>query len=323
MFAKRFRHDRTIAERNPKPFARLLRCGECGSSITAEKQKGHTYYRCTKKRRDYRCRQRYIREEALDREITDILSPYALPNGWGDDLLALFENERTSAASAAATLTTEWRNEIARLTTRLKCLKEAYLDQDITADEFRADKASMMSKLRTKEEQIDALTKGDYAWLEPLRDWISEATKLAEIVEHGSPQAKRALAAKVFGSNLVLKGRKARGRAVNPWSAVPENVRGYTTAHLFYAARTHFQNAGRLVRTSGVRPRGLEPGVSRACIENRNSRGHGETRTTSCTDEDSNQAPHEWQCGGGEIPTVDQSGVEPSLLRDSDLNPCP
>ena len=30
----------------PQPLARLFRCGSCGMSVTAEIQKGHTYYRC-------------------------------------------------------------------------------------------------------------------------------------------------------------------------------------------------------------------------------------------------------------------------------------
>jgi DNA invertase Pin-like site-specific DNA recombinase len=33
----------------PKAFCGLLSCAECGMMITAEVQKGHTYYRCTKK----------------------------------------------------------------------------------------------------------------------------------------------------------------------------------------------------------------------------------------------------------------------------------
>jgi len=32
------------------PFASLMKCGFCGCVITAEIQKGHNYYRCTKKK---------------------------------------------------------------------------------------------------------------------------------------------------------------------------------------------------------------------------------------------------------------------------------
>lgn len=54
------------------PYRGFLECAECGCSITAEVQKGHTYYRCTKSK--HKCSQRYIREEKLEDEIAMVLS---------------------------------------------------------------------------------------------------------------------------------------------------------------------------------------------------------------------------------------------------------
>jgi len=48
-------------------FRGLLKCGECNCSITAETQKGHNYYRCTKKKLP--CSQKYVREESLNEQI--------------------------------------------------------------------------------------------------------------------------------------------------------------------------------------------------------------------------------------------------------------
>ena len=46
----------------------LIRCGECGAYMTAERQKGHHYYRCTKKKGS--CSQRrYTREEILGEQL--------------------------------------------------------------------------------------------------------------------------------------------------------------------------------------------------------------------------------------------------------------
>ena len=53
------------------PFRGFLTCGECGCAITAEIQKGHIYYRCTKKRGT--CSQKYVREEALTKQIISFL----------------------------------------------------------------------------------------------------------------------------------------------------------------------------------------------------------------------------------------------------------
>ena len=53
-------------------------------------------------------------------------------------------------------------------------------------------------------------------------EWILTAKTAGEIAVSGSLQEKRVLAQKVFGSNLVLDGKKARGSCVKPWSLLVE-----------------------------------------------------------------------------------------------------
>ncbi|PIU75026.1 MAG: hypothetical protein COS76_02980 [Candidatus Portnoybacteria bacterium CG06_land_8_20_14_3_00_39_12] len=53
-------------------FLGLLKCASCGASITAEIQKGHNYYRCTKKKGV--CQEKhYLREEFLSEQIKSFL----------------------------------------------------------------------------------------------------------------------------------------------------------------------------------------------------------------------------------------------------------
>ena len=53
-------------------------------------------------------------------------------------------------------------------------------------------------------------------------EWILTAKNAAEIAVSGSLEEKRVLAQKVFGSNLVLDSKKARGYCVNHWSPLVE-----------------------------------------------------------------------------------------------------
>ena len=73
------------------------------------------------------------------------------------------------------------------------------------------------------EEQSTALLKGRADWLEPFQSWILTARNAGETVINGSLQQKRVLAQQVFGSNLVLDCKKARGSCVKPWSLLVEN----------------------------------------------------------------------------------------------------
>ncbi|MGI6335230.1 MAG: zinc ribbon domain-containing protein [Minisyncoccales bacterium] len=67
-------------------FRGLLFCGECGCAITSETQKGHNYYRCTKKRG--KCSQGYIREEVLADQINKQIQKVSLPPSWADKMIA-------------------------------------------------------------------------------------------------------------------------------------------------------------------------------------------------------------------------------------------
>jgi hypothetical protein len=52
----------------------------------------------------------------------------------------------------------------------------------------------------------------------------SPAAFLGEIALQGSPQEKKSVASKVFGSNLFFDSKKARGCSVKPWSLLSENT---------------------------------------------------------------------------------------------------
>jgi DNA invertase Pin-like site-specific DNA recombinase len=74
--------------RNPLPYLGFIQCGECGASITGERQKGHHYYRCTRKLGP--CSQkRFIREEALTDELRAITASVSVPAERGADMLPL------------------------------------------------------------------------------------------------------------------------------------------------------------------------------------------------------------------------------------------
>ncbi len=72
------------------PFTGLLRCGECGASITAQYAKGnggiYRYYRCTKKLG--KCYQPYIRKDSLKDELINKLQKVALCEDLKEKMLA-------------------------------------------------------------------------------------------------------------------------------------------------------------------------------------------------------------------------------------------
>ncbi len=51
-------------------YRRLFRCGLCGYSLIAERQKGHVYYRCHTRG----CQTSGVREDAIDTVLTELFS---------------------------------------------------------------------------------------------------------------------------------------------------------------------------------------------------------------------------------------------------------
>ena len=224
-------------ERQPKPLAGLFRCGKCGMAITAEVQKGHTYYRCTRKSKVTKCTEPFIREEVLAQELSAILAPYALPDGWADEMLVMLENERKDLTATARSTVHGKQAEIAEIGVKMQRLVEAYLEQLIDRPMLASQKAELLARKKTLQEQIEACEDNNKVWLEPYRNWIQTAKNMGKIAVSGSLIEKKAAAAQVFGSNLYLDSKKARGSASKPWSLLMEKP--------FY---------GGMVPSSGIEP---------------------------------------------------------------------
>ncbi|HUI06526.1 MAG TPA: hypothetical protein VL486_05925 [Verrucomicrobiae bacterium] len=99
---------------------------------------------------------------------------------------------------------------------------DAFLDNVIDRAEYTTEKAKLMSHKKSLQDQISALSVGRSDWLEPFQNWILAAKNAGEIAVSGSLQDKRGLALKIFGSNLVLDCKKARGSCLKPWSFLAE-----------------------------------------------------------------------------------------------------
>lgn len=65
------------------PFLGLFRCGECGFAVTAEDKVNrfgsrYTYYHCSKRRLDYRCRQQSVSAADLETQLGQFVSTVAV-----------------------------------------------------------------------------------------------------------------------------------------------------------------------------------------------------------------------------------------------------
>ena len=101
-----------------------------------------------------------------------------------------------------------------------------------------------MSEQKSAEEQITRLKHDFTTWLQPLREWIDEGLKLNEIAQNTDLPSKKISLQKIFGSNLTLQSREARGVPKNQWlslAVAKENLEKLDSSIL-------------LVRAEGIEP---------------------------------------------------------------------
>ena len=197
-------------EKIPKAFTGLLHCGECNMMITAEIQKGHTYYRCTKKSKVHKCLQPYIREENLDEQLSKIMQTISLRRDWSDWMMIKLDKEEKDTAQSSAVFVQEKREKSQVVNQKLQRLLDGYLDQVIERDTYLDKKSELMSNKKSLEEQIINLEQKQLSWLEPMQDWIKTVVTVGKIANSNDLFTKKFLLSQIAGSNLELKNKKAR-----------------------------------------------------------------------------------------------------------------
>ena len=205
-------------QNNPKVFCGLLHCGSCNLMITGEKRTKHQkngniheyiYYHCTKKRKDMKCLEPHVRQEELDEQLTELLNGYALPDDWAQDLQARLDNDEQKEQNTSGVFVANAQTKIAGLQSKLQRLLDGYLDQDIDREAYLAKKAELMSEKKSLQEQSSKLTLAGSAWVEHMRKWINKANSICTTAQSADLDGKKTLAKEIFGSNLVLKNKKA------------------------------------------------------------------------------------------------------------------
>jgi site-specific DNA recombinase len=202
------------------PFTGMIRCGECGFSVTAEhrlNRQGHlyTYYHCSKRRPDYRCAQGYIRAENLEAQISDFLRELTLPERFHRWFMARFSRivaSRTQDHQAQRKALEESLGGIEKQIENLTALRVRDLLSD--AEFLRHRQALEQERLRLRQ-NLDAVEEG-LPWFEPASRFISFSRRAVSYFTTGESPAKK-LILQIVGSNPTLRDGQISVEAKMPF----------------------------------------------------------------------------------------------------------
>lgn len=200
-------------------FTGLMKCGECGSGITAEHKvnrygRRYTYYHCTKGKLAT-CRQRSVRAEALEAQFRTVIENLTIPDGihsWASKRGGCEKEKYLQEMESRRTALTHRKEQLNHQRQTLTTLRVGGLIDDA---DFSRERERIDQELRAI---IDSLTSLDAepSWFEPLETAISACNRLMDWFCAGDALAKRHIASAVV-SNPILIDKKLKYEAAFPF----------------------------------------------------------------------------------------------------------
>ncbi len=202
-------------------FTGLMKCGVCGCSITAEKQKGHIYYRCTKKKGN--CNTKYTREESLTELLQNTLLKHCLPDNWIPKMLAKLKQDEAQSKEDTKQAISSLESQITALESKLDSLLELKLEDSISKNEYLNKKELLLKQKLDLEEKLKEINNRGNNWLEPMRDFILLNKQTKKIAKQGNLQQIRQ-SLKNIGSNFILKDNSLLLAAHLGWDVAAQSA---------------------------------------------------------------------------------------------------
>ncbi len=205
------------------PFIGLLKCGECGASITAQFAKGngglYRYYRCTKKLGI--CSQSYLREDLLTGQLKKRLQKVALCEDLKEKMLAQVNIWEKDNYKSSHTFSQNLSNKITEVEERLDKLINAFLDDLIDKETYLNKKNELIKTKTGLLQKKKGFGKKTNSWIEPLREWINDAHHAEKLASSKDYYEIKSFMEKI-GTNRHLLDKKVLLQWEKPWGLLAE-----------------------------------------------------------------------------------------------------
>ncbi len=197
-------------------FTGFMKCGTCGYSITAEKQKGHIYYRCTKKGGN--CPEKYLREGGLVGQLEKIIQKVSLSKDWTEKMLVEINKEKAENQEILEPNIKKLEDQKQAFNKKLDRLLDLQLEGGLSVENYKQKKNKLMDQKLTTEEKIQEIKEKGNNWLEPMREFILASCQAKKLLEKENNEEILSFF-KNIGSNFILKDKKFRFSAQKGWRA--------------------------------------------------------------------------------------------------------
>jgi hypothetical protein len=206
-------------------FTGIIRCGECGSMITAEDRHKpgkdgqiyhYTYYHCTKRRPGARCSQPHIELRALEAQIECVLQSITVPEDFARWALQHLRETRDETSRARAAVESSIDQALQSVRRQIDTLLSVRLRDLISDREFQEKRQALERERAVLEAKIGSEGHSAAKWFELADGALKLASVAHSQFKNGSNQEKR-LILETVGSNCVLYNKKFHFEPVEPF----------------------------------------------------------------------------------------------------------
>jgi DNA invertase Pin-like site-specific DNA recombinase len=199
-------------------YSGLMKCGECGSAITAElkhkcfkngRQVDYTYYHCTHKKNRACTQRKNIREHIVQEQIESSLQKLIIPQEFVK--LALSEIEKDDE-NVQATIKAKYetiKRQISKKQTMLDGLLNLKLEGEISIEEFTNKKIEIESSKRELEKKLEEMNENMNSVTPLVKSFFNFGELAYDKFINGDDSTKKKIVA-ALGSNLSIYNEKLR-----------------------------------------------------------------------------------------------------------------
>jgi site-specific DNA recombinase len=214
----------------PFLYRGLIKCSECGSSITTERKKNkYHYYKCTQHYKKHNAE--YVPEDDITEQISTVLDLVHMEQDELNRLLSVLNDSHEGQKALNRELLATYQGEYTKLTERVSKAYDYLFKGAIPEDDCSKKIDEYRSKQTVLQAKIDNLKKSDESFYRTIETILQVVTNAGNLFKSSGMDAKREILSLAF-QNLELDGPNL----IYEWSPLFEKV-AYCIDHPKWYAR--------------------------------------------------------------------------------------
>ena len=212
----------------------LIRCSECGCSITTEPVKTKTnkgdgkvhvyqYLRCTKKSKVQKCSQKYLEIQDLEKRIDELLDGIEISPAFNEWVFRQLRKENKRETDVWIRKRAELQKEYNQNEAMIESLTDNFLKKIIDAETYKTSKQRYEANREHLEEEIKNYEERKDDWLVKIEALFHFAKTAREDFTNKGRNTKRSILVGL-GSNLIIKDKKLLLEIKKPFVSIQKAV---------------------------------------------------------------------------------------------------